>query len=157
MSRLLGLVSAVLLLAIGLRYGLPIVDPGASEVDPWHTHVVIGASSPAEVARVLAYHRHGSSRVPSLLAPSQTGSFAVDQPGQANLGKEPNVLNITTQQDGRTNVYGFGLLAWLAPAALGLVLLCIWLWQTPSPAAILDQGIHPLPAIPPPRLRQSNP
>src|SRR6476620_2997692 len=47
----------LLLVMLMLGYVLPVVDPRATELDPWHEHIVIGGS-PSQRAAALAAHVH---------------------------------------------------------------------------------------------------
>jgi len=151
MSRLVAIVSTAVLLSIGLRYSLPIVDPYAAEYDPWHTHVVIGAGSPAEVDLALANHQHRTGGIPSPYAGQRPASQPAGQAGRPGGHQEPRVINIANQQDSRVSLIGIGTLAWLSPVALCWALLLTWFWQSASSPAVFNRGFHLLPLIPPPR------
>jgi len=151
MSRLLGLVSAVLLLAIGLRFGLPIVDPNAVEHDPWHTHIVIGASSLSETGQALADHTHRSGAVQRYGSGPQPGDPPPEQSFRLNPGGNPQVLNIAGPQDGRMGGSGFEFQAWLIPSGLWSIALFAWLWQIRTWPVVVHRSFYPLPVVPPPR------
>jgi hypothetical protein len=147
MSRFTLVVSVGLLLSIGLRFALPLIDRNAAEHDPWHTHIVIGARDLGEYEHALFHHSH---ELPDE-HDSQTGSpLHVQAREQANQ-RAPQVISIASQPEGKTTALGIEIPSWLVPAPS---LPGDWsesVWQSCQTPPVSGSGIHPLPPTPPPR------
>jgi hypothetical protein len=142
MSRNYTLVAVGVLLAIGLRLALPLAGPHASESDPYHTHIVLGAASLGEVERALALHVHGSPA-----AGDASGNPA--QPMEAAGGV--HVLSLGASMDGRVIPLGSGVLGWLLLGVLPWLVLPGSQFQARVRQIFFLQGRAPLPLTPPPR------
>jgi hypothetical protein len=138
MSRFNDLVSLAFLLLLGLHFALPLAGPLAFELDPLHTHVVIGTSDPRQIAEALAAHRH-------------SGTTAHTHPRVARAGSSRilSVISLPTPSTGRVTLgLNAGLVFATAHSPLALPPDC--LWQVDLQGALFPAGWVSTPPCPPP-------
>jgi hypothetical protein len=149
MSRFTLVVSVGLLLSIGLRFVLPLVDRQAAERDPWHTHIVLGAKNLAEYEQALSHHHH-FGELPDGRDP-QTGSPLHAQAGEQRNQLAPQVISIASQPEGKVTALGIEISSWLIPAISPPGAWPETIWRTCLIPSAFGSGIHPSPLNPPPR------
>lgn len=139
MSRFNDLVSLAFLLVLGLHIALPLAGPLALELDPLHTHIVIGANDSRQVAEALAAHRHG-------------GTTAHTHPRVARAGQPgaPSVISLPTQASVQLTL-GLDTGVLFAAFHPPLTLPPDCLWQVDPQNVIFPPGRVATPPCPPPR------
>lgn len=90
-----------LISALSLNYALPAFDDHAADYSPFHSHVVIGATSPAERSQVLANHTHTGGRTDT--HPEAAGTAGASTPSATST---PDPLQAA---HGNATGYGGGL------------------------------------------------
>jgi hypothetical protein len=122
--------------ALSLNTVLPALDHHAAEYSPFHSHIVLGAATPAERDALLADHHHGAGQ-PHSHEPAESTGAAGAVAAQSNLTVigarlADGLLALAASADLQSMPAGLGL---LPPLALWLVLLpaALFLAWTASP------------------------
>jgi hypothetical protein len=129
-----------MLFSIWLRILLPIFNSHSVELDPEHTHIVIGAKTPQEVEDALQSHQHEHDK------PS-----ASRQSIQESTHNGPRVINVIAPQDRKTTTFAFDAQVSLTPGKLSAIIPQNSLWQIIGYTTIIPAGKLALPQEPPPR------
>lgn len=139
-------VHLVLLVAFGLGFVWPLVDPQAVERDPWHDHLVLGGTEAAR-AQALAVHRHAGLAWHDEAAPPPP----LDAGAEAG---EARVVVLGAHDGAGSGLFGQAAKSLALPLLLTLACLVL-LFPPPSasrplprPSALrrLDPPPRPLPA-----------
>jgi hypothetical protein len=131
-------VSLGILISIGLRVLLPVLDRYAVEQDPWHMHIVIGASSSRQYTQALARHHHGSQ-------PLQPADYPTGSKGGTR------VYSISSQLDTQATAFGVELQNGFVLGSLPVVDPPAGIWQTDRPATVSPAAVDLPQLTPPPR------
>jgi hypothetical protein len=127
--------SSGLIILIILRFCLPIIDRNAPAYDPWHTHLIIGASNPDQFAQALAQHQHG--RPAEHHQPTQKEGI--------------RVINYYSRTESQPKASGVESQSGFFPSRTPVIQLPACIWQTLPPALVLAWIVVIASPTPPPR------
>jgi hypothetical protein len=131
----------VMLFSIGLRLLLPVFNAHSVELDPGHTHIVIGAKNEQEVTDALMAHQHAIDPQHIENRPSTSSR----RPGSVW------VVNVAAPHDGASAVLAFEGQSLFVSVLRPLIVPPDGLWHKLSDSSIIPGGILILPKDPPPR------
>jgi hypothetical protein len=135
-------ISVGILLAIGLRFLLPIFDHNAAEHDPWHSHIVVGARDVRQYVQALAHHQHGNQ-------PPQAEKLPLVSEGNVH------VYNVKSQPYGQVTAFGVEVQTGFVIARPPSVNAMSGIWQTECQMAASGETVALPQPTPPPRFSSS--
>jgi hypothetical protein len=134
-----------MLYLIGLHVLLPIFNSRSVELNPEHTHIVIGAKNEQEAEQILLAHLLGSD-----LQHDDHSSSASGFPSATGFHSGAQVISLATPLGGPVVGVGFDTQAWALANRMPLIMPQYCLWQTLSFSSIFPAGNLLLPQTPPP-------
>jgi hypothetical protein len=143
MSKVHFLAALCMLFLIELRILVPVFNSHSIELDPGHTHIVIGAKNSQEAEAVLLAHLHGNGT-----EHASERSASISQPASGG----PRVVSLADQVTGQAAAFGFDTQAVLISNRLSFTLPLASFWLILPGAFTFPSGNKILPQDPPPEL-----
>jgi hypothetical protein len=132
-----------MLFSVWMKIFIPMVDASATELDPGHTHIVIGAKTAEEIDQALYAHQHTGG-----------GLQLDDQPIQAKFPSRSistRVISLSSSQAATQVLVGFNGLVWLVSFRLSAVNPSSCLTQAVSRSILFPASCDLTPLEPPPK------
>jgi hypothetical protein len=145
MSNLGVFVTLSMLFSIWLRILLPVFSSHSVELDPGHTHIVLGAKNAQDVEQALFAHQHGNGQQ-QVDEPSAAGNSTTRGKSQGGL----QVVSLATSQDAQVSIFAVDAQVSFLPGFLTQIMPPDGLWQALSHIFNFPMGISILPQDPPP-------
>ena len=133
-----------MLFSIWLRILLPVVNPHSVELEPGHSHIVIGAKNAQEVEQALYEHMHGEQPLDN--HPSDHSTQSHHPAAQSKV----NVVSLATAHDSQTTMVGLDAQVWIVSGSLPFVHAPDGLLQILSHSLVFPAGNLVLPQEQPP-------
>jgi hypothetical protein len=144
MSNMGVLITLTMVFSFGLRILLPVFNSLPLELEPEHTHFVIGAHNVHEVEQALASHTHHNHSLP--------GDHLSAASARAETHRGPLVVSLTNSHNGQISLFTMDTQSWFISAMASWIAPLEDIWQTVSQAFIFPSGSRILPQDPPPEL-----